>query len=208
MTLRYRFFIWILMLCAGPLFSKHAESQFWWQVKIYMAVKGEYASQAKGGRFDGQYSFTALVLGSMHEDDSDFIFVQAYEEISGMKWRENLYKEKTDRQLDLAGKIKPGTTLNYVFRSDGQLTFDIEIEPAAVPYENSFLAIPRQSLPLPESAGDEAVQVKTRYNRGIISGSNQVVIAVQDLYDEEEINRVFQWQWQEKNSSSKWPGSL
>jgi hypothetical protein len=204
MNIRSRFFVWILILCAGFLFSRGAESQFWWQVKIYIAVKGQYASHVGGGGFDGHYSFNALVLGSLHEDDSDFIFVQAYEGVSDMKWQEHLYKEKANRQFDLAGKIKPEPNLNYVFRTGGQLSFDIEIEPAAVPYEKSFLAVPRQSLYLPESAGAEAVQVKTRYNRGVHSGSNQVVIAVQDLYDGEEINRVFQWKWQEGNASVRW----
>jgi hypothetical protein len=204
MKIRYILMAWIMILGPGFLLSRESDSQFWWQVKIFVTVKGEYVSYVKDKGFDGRYSFTSQILGAMQEDERDFIFVQALENATGLKWVENLHRGDTDKQLDLSGKIKPAAKLNYVFRTGEELFFDIDIEPVTVPYENSFLASPQQSLLLPKSAGDETVQVKSRYNKGIESGSNHVVIAVQDFYDNEEIERRFQWLWMEKNASSHW----
>jgi hypothetical protein len=208
MNTRYKLLALILLFCSGLLLSKAYDPQLWWQVELRLAVTGEYAHQTNNNGFEGNYSFTAVVLGTMEDDDDDdFIFVQAHQQISGMKWEETIYKQKEKKQCNLHGKINPETNLNYVFARDGELSFDIEIKPLSVPSENSPLMSSIKSLHLPESAGDETITDKTHYNNGITRGSNRVVAAVKDMYSQKEIHRVFKWKWQEKDPVSSWSHS-
>jgi hypothetical protein len=201
----YKLLALILLFCSGHLFSKTYDPQLWWQVELRITVTGEYAYQTNDNGFEGNYSFTAVVLGTMEDDDDDdFIFVQAHREIPGMKWEETIYKQKEKKQFNLQGKINPETNLNYVFARDGELSFDIEIMPVLVPYENSLLTCPIKSVHLPESAGDETIADKAHYNNGITDGSSRIVVAVKDMYGEKEIHRVFKWKWQEKDPVSSW----
>jgi hypothetical protein len=205
MIITYKLSALILLFGSGILFSKGYDPQLWWQVELRIAATGEYAYQTNDKGFAGNYSFVAIVLGTMEDDDADdFIFAQALQKISGMKWQETIYKQKEKKQYDLLGKINPGTSLNYVFARDGQLSFDIEIMPVSVPYENSLLHRPVKKLHLPESAGDETIADKTHYNKRITAGSNQVVLPVNDMYSQKEIQRVFKWQWLEKDRDSSW----
>jgi hypothetical protein len=205
MIITYKLSALILLFGSGILFSKGYDPQLWWQVELRIAATGEYAYQTNGNGFAGNYSFVAIVLGTMEDDDADdFIFAQALQKISGMKWQETIYKQKEKKQYDLLGKINPGTSLNYVFARDGQLSFDIEIMPVSVPYENPLLRRPVKKLHLPESAGDETIADKTHYNKKITAGSNRVVLPVKDMYSQKEIQRVFKWQWLEKDRGSSW----
>ena len=195
----------IFFFCSGLLFSKDYDPQLWWQVELRTAVTGEYAFQTNDNGFEGNYSFIFTVLGTMEDDDDDdFIFVQAHREISGLKWQETIYKQKEKKQFNLHEKINPEINLNYVFARDGALSFDIEIMPVLVPYENSLLTCPIKSLHLPESAGDNFIADKSHYNNGINSGSNRIVVAVKDMYSQKDIHRVFRWKWQEKDPGSSW----
>jgi hypothetical protein len=208
MNTKYKLLALILLFCSGLLLSKDYDPQLWWQAEVRLAVTGEYVFQTNDKGFEGNYSFTAVVLGTMEDDDDDdFIFVQAHQEISGMKWEETIYNQKEKKQFNLQGKIKSGTNLNYVFARDKELSFDIEIMPVSVPYENPLLIFPIKSLHLPESAGDETIADKTHYNNGITRGSNRIVAAVKDMYSQKEIHRIFKWQWQEKDPVSSWSHS-
>ena len=203
MNTRYKFLLIILLFCCGLLFSRDYDPELWWQVELRTAVSGEYAFQTNNNGFEGNYSFTAIILGTMEDDDDDdFIFVQAHREISGLKWQETIYKQKEKKLCDLHGKINPEINLNYVFARNGRLTFDIEILPVLVPHENHPLVCPVKRLHLPESAGDKFIADKPHYNNGITSGSNRIVIPVKDMYSQKEIHRIFTWQWQEKDPVS------
>ena len=208
MNTRYKFLLIILFFCCGLLFSRDYDPGLWWQVELRTTVSGEYAFQTNNNGFEGNYSFTAIILGTMEDDDDDdFIFVQAHREISGLKWQETIYKQKEKILCDLHGKINPEIILNYVFARDGQLTFDIEILPVSVPHENPLLVCPVRHLHLPESAGDKFIADKPHYNNAITSGSNRIVVPVKDMYSQKEIHRVFTWQWQEKDPVSSWSHS-
>lgn len=207
MNPKYICFFIILLFCCGYLFPGANDPQLWWQAELRIIVSGEYAYMAtdSGTGYNGNYSFTAFVLGSLDDDDGDdFIFVQAYEKIAGMKWKEVIYNEKERKELNLQGKIEPGAILNYVFGRDGELSFDFEIEPVSVPYKNSLLMNSQKNLHLPESAGDNSVADKTHYNNGLVSGSNRVVLAVKDMYSATPIERVYKWKWQKNDPGSSW----
>lgn len=202
----YKLLALIFLFCSGLMLSKDYDPRLWWQVELRTTVAGEYAFQKNNNGFEGNYSFTATVLGTMEDDDADdFIFVQAHREISGMKWEETIIKQKEKKQCNLHGKINPETNLNYVFARDGQLSFDIEIMPVLIPHENPLLVCPIKRLHLPESAGDKTITDKTHYNNGITTGSNRIVVAVEDMYSQKEIHRVFKWANQRSEPNERNP---
>ncbi len=176
-------------------------SQFWWQVELHIAADGEYAFRIDDKGFDGIYSFTAVVLGSLDEDEDDFIFLQVFQDIRDMKWREAAFNRSGRLESDLSGKIKPDVTVNYVFHEKGIISFGFDFKPVPVPSESTVFSKPVKHLRFPESAGDDSVKDSAVYNQGIIDGSHRVALAGKDIYDQKEINRVFQWKWKEANAS-------
>jgi hypothetical protein len=200
----YRFLALIIFLFNVPLVSKGYDPLLWWQVEIRITVTGEYARQIERSGFEGNYSFTAVILGTMEDDDDeDFIFVQAHQQQSGMKWTETVYNKNQKKQFNLDEKVKTETNLNYVFGRDGILSFDIGIKPITVPFKNEWIS-KNKKLYLPESAGDEFIVNKSHYNKRITSGSNRVAVTVEEMYSKKEINRIFKWEWQEKERNSTW----
>jgi hypothetical protein len=176
-------------------------SQFWWQVELHIAVEGGYAYGIDNKGFNGNYSFAAVVLGSMEEDEDDFIFLQAYLYIRDMKWKETAFNQNRRRESDLSEKIKPDVTVNYVFHEKGILSFDFDFKPVPVPSKSTIFSKPVKHLRFPESVGDDSVKARVIYNQGIIDGSDRVALASKDIYDQKEVNRVFQWKWREVNAS-------
>jgi hypothetical protein len=181
---------------------KEKVSQFWWQVELRIAVNGEYSYRIDNKGFNGNYSFTAVVLGSMDEDEDDFIFLQAYQDTRDMKWNETAFNQNGRLESDLSGKIKPDITVNYVFHEKGILSFDFDFKPVPVPSKSTIFSKPVKRLRFPESAGDDSVNAKIIYNQGIINGSHRVTLASKDIYNQKEVNRVFQWKWKEENASN------
>lgn len=202
MKSKYRLLILILVFgcVCFHLFSKHTDSGFWWQVEFKISVSGQYRYQMDNKGFDGTYSFTTVLLGTLEEDEGDFIFLQAYQDTRGMKWKEVTVNENNRKEQNLSGKIKPEATLNYVFRERGELSFDFDFQPIPLPFKNTIFTAPVQQLRLPESAADESINSRAEYRAGIIKGSNRVVLADTAIYNKEkkEVNRVFKWKWQEK----------
>ena len=89
------------------LFSKQTDSGFWWQVEFKIDVSGQYHYQMGNKGFDGTYSFTTVLLGTLEEDEGDFIFLQAYQDTREMKWKEAAHSENSRKEQNPAGKIKP-----------------------------------------------------------------------------------------------------
>ena len=109
MKLKYQRLILLMFfgcLCFH-LFSKQTDPGFWWQVELKIGVSGQYHYQMGDKGINGTYSFTCILLGTLEEDEGDFIFFQAYQDIKEMKWKEISYNENSRTEKNLSGKIKP-----------------------------------------------------------------------------------------------------
>jgi len=201
MKLRKILLLIILHIFSFNMFPKPQEAGIWWQVELRITVNGSYAYQSDSKGYSGTYSFIKLVLGTLQEDEDDFIFVQAYEKTSGLSWKESVFDDKDNKETDLSKKIILSATLNYVFRRDEELAFDFGMEPVKVPYVNSDTTLPSRKLKMPESAGDYAVKSDHSYEKNIKDGSNQLVLSVKDIYNQKELNKKFKWQWEKKDDS-------
>ena len=193
-----------LLSASGQERPAKKESPFWWQVELRISINGTYNHRVDNKGFEGNYSFTAIVLGTMEEDEDDFIFLQAYQGIRENQWKEVVFDGTRRIGTELGEKIKPEATVNYVFHEKGVLSFDFDFKSIRVPFVSALFPKPVKSLQLPESAGDDSVYAKINYNKGIVGGSNRVTLAGKDIYkkNKKEINRVFQWKWQEGNNGT------
>jgi hypothetical protein len=179
----------------------HSNSLYWWHVVITINVKGSYEYKKENSGIDGKYSFTATILGSLLEDEEDYIFVQAFQEIKNLQWIETVHSNDTGRTFDLKEKVKLDATLNYVFKNKKILAFDFNFSPITTPNNNQVLIGPIKQVILPESAGDASINVGDTYNPGVISGSNQVSVGEIEIYDNKFYNNTFQWTWQDKDNT-------
>jgi hypothetical protein len=178
----------------------HSQSPYWWYVEITIEVKGNYTYRQAPAGIDGEYAFTATILGTMQEDEDDYIFVQAFQQIKNLKWNERVFKGNVKHNFDLKEKIKPEVTLNYVFKNKKVLAFDFTFLPIGIPNNNQVLAGPLYEILLPESSGDTSINIGDVYNPGVLSGSNMVIVNEKDIYNNTFFNRTFEWSWSEQKS--------
>jgi hypothetical protein len=172
--------------------AKRPESPFWWQVELRISVSGEYSYREDDKGFDGNYAFTNIILGSMHEDDDDYIFLQVHQETQDLKWKETVFENDLHREFNLSEKINPGVEFNYVFHDKGVLMFDFNIKPIAVPNKCSIFTSAVKRLQFHGSSVDKA---------------NHVEIADNDIYNNKENNRVFEWKREKESADSDWKNS-
>jgi hypothetical protein len=191
------------VLPAAQKKKEYQQSPYWWQVRLVVDVTGEYNDTSGNNGFDGKYSFTAVVLGTLQEDEDDYIFVQAYQEIKDLRWNETVIKDNVRKSFDVKDKVNPEVTLNYVFKEKGVVSIDFDFQPVRLPVSNPILTVPGLQLRFPESAGDALVNTKDQYNSGIVSGSNRVTFPDKRIYDYKFTNHTFQWTWLEKNGTWK-----
>ena len=201
---KYTLTIVFLLVCGSSLLPQPGESGIWWQVELRAAVTGTYSYRSGLLGYEGEYSFTAQVLGTLQEDEDDFIFVQAYEKVSDLAWKETAFDGAKNKTTNLAGKIKPTATLNYVFKGEEGVSFAFGIEPVKVNYPPLLPGLLSRILQMPKSAEDESVNPDHDYEKGITVGSNRLELPVKDMYSEGVTDRVFKWKWESKQDSPSW----
>ncbi len=195
----------VFLLLWGTLLAgeekSYSKSPYWWQVRLVIDVTGEYGFHGTNTGYEGKYSFSAVILGTLAEDEDDYIFVQAHQEIKNTRWEETVFNGKTRKISDLSAQVNPDGTLNYVFKNKDILSFDFDFQPVPVPFRNPGPPDSIKKLGLPKSAGDNSVNSKKGYNSRILSGSNRVVLPEKEMYKNQFTNHSFNWTWLKKNGS-------
>jgi hypothetical protein len=190
--------------CLSFASSQKPVSPYWWQIELRISASGEYAFRDEDKAFDGNYSFTSVILGAVHEDDDDYVFIQVHQETSEIKWKESIFDENSRREFDLSEKIKPEITFNYISHNKEAMLFDFDSKPISVPHKCSIFPAAVKQIPLPVSAGDDFNETRKKYKKGVIFGSHRVTVTDRDIYDNNEIKRVFEWNWENKTGDSSW----
>jgi hypothetical protein len=190
-----------LLLLPSPGTQAGPKPSYWWHVVITVNVDGKYFYDTQNKGFEGEYEFTSVILGSLQEDDVDYIFVQAHQENKDMKWKETVFKNKSRQTADRRKFVQPEATLNYVFRKRNTLSFDFDFQPVPAPVKNKIFPVVVKQLRLPASAGDSAVNTRYGYNRRVVTGSNKVVIKYKSFYENQFNDYTFKWAWMENSKS-------
>lgn len=194
--------------------SQSGEFPYWWQVELRVAMSGDYSYRKDNKGFDGNYSFSTLLLGSIQDDEGgDYVFLQVHQEVKDVRWKEVLFIEakRIESNLnDLSGKVVPELTINYIFHNKGSLLLDFEYNALQVPFigtggtNSAELILPGvvHMLHLPVSAGDESIGNKGKYDKGVILGSNRVTFTVKELTANPLVTKSYEWTWRDKSGST------
>lgn len=189
------------LLVLSPSNLKGQQNKYWWHVVITVGVDGKYFYETPGQGFEGEYAFTSVILGSLQEDDGDFIFVQAHQENKDIGWKETVFKNKARQTVDRRKHVKLDATLNYVFRKGSNLSFDFDFQPVPAPVKNKVFPQPVKKIRLPASAGDSSISAKAGYNKRVVTGSNRMVIKYKTFYTNQFNDYNFKWSWMENGKN-------
>lgn len=186
----------VLLLTMSSAWELTGEkSNYWWHVVITVKIDGKYFYESQGQGFDGEYAFTSVILGSLQEDDGDFIFVQAHQENDNLKWKETVHKDASHQTVDRSKTVQPDATLNYVFKKEDDLFFDFDFRPVYAPVKSELYPKPVMRVRLPSSAGDASISTKGGYNKRVVTGSNNMVIKYKTFYTRQFNEYTFKWSW-------------
>jgi hypothetical protein len=178
-----------LLLAAGLAFSGPAPPPAWWEVRLTVALKGEYSVKCQSGPVSGEYAGRIRWEGRLDPDGDDFLLVHIRTEVLEWSLRERSGQGETASLLEAPQASSPALHLNYVLREANELGFYFEIEGTSVPVHERALKFP---LEMPRSAGLGGA--KPDYSDFIQSGSNRIMLPDADL-KRRRPERPFAWTW-------------
>jgi len=183
----------VLGLLAVPPLSRPASGPAWWEVRLTIKVKGEYAISVmgRGTPASGEYTCLALWEGRLEPDGDDFLLVHLKSEILDWGLKEKSGPAGGATLLEAPGTPRPALRLNYVLRDGRDVKFDFDLEGIPVPFHASPFKVP---LELPRSAGRSADIPGQGYDDFIRLGSNRIVLPAAEL-GRQTAERTFSWEW-------------
>ncbi len=189
----------LVVFFAALLAGREPGSKYWWRIGMVISVAGEYEYKDNQNNFDGYYSFQIKLSAAMERDNGDYLLYKGEQSLEALTWKETLHhKAGTSQEHELSGKINPLLELNYVLRlrKPGKIRFDFGIPSIPLPFNSPK---PLKQITLPRSAENESLDPGTGYNKGIVTGSNQVELIDGRIYSEEEVENLYNWTWQTKD---------
>lgn len=178
-----------LLFAAGLALAGPAPPPAWWEVRLTVALKGEYSVKCEGAPVSGEYAGRIRWEGRLEPDADDFLLVHIRTEVLEWSLRERSGQGEAASLLEASGASSPVLHLNYVLREAGRVEFYFDIEGASVPIHERPLKIP---LTMPRSAGLGGA--KPDYPDFIRSGSNRIALPAADL-ERRRPERAFAWTW-------------
>jgi len=182
-----------LALAAALSFSRPSPGPSWWEVSLFVTVKGSYVIEGGEAPFHGEFTYRARWAGTIELDENDFLLYHLKTEV--LEWR---LAEKTGlpkgESLLLAQRTSeaPLLRLNYVLREGSDLRFDYEFVEVSIPLHASPV---KANLEFPRSSGHVAFSPGAGYESRVSRGSNRIVIPASDL-ERRSAERTFSWKWQ------------
>lgn len=177
---------------------------YWWRVSIKITVTGDYSYKNNGIGFQGDYDFSISIVGTIHQDEGDYIFVEVWQETDIDKWDETLTNDGNNSVTDLKKFYKPEAMVNYIFTQRGKLFFDLDVKEIRVPHKSSLYPESIKKLQIPLSSGESFTSYKTRYAKGIVSGSNKLELTQAEIFSNREIKHTYSWKWEQREINSLW----
>ncbi len=177
---------------------------YWWRVTIKITVSGDYSYNNDKTGFQGDYDFSVSIVGSIHQDEGDYIFVEVWQETDIDKWNETFTNDGNINLTDLKKIYKPEALVNYIFIQRGKLFFDLDIKEIRVPHKSSLFPESIKKLQNPLSSGESFTSYKTRYARGIVSGSNKLELTQSEIFSNREIKHDYSWKWEQNDTNPLW----
>jgi hypothetical protein len=166
----------------------------WWEVRIDLAVRGEYTIKDFGVTFAGQFSGRTRWHGSMEPDGPDFLLYYTTADVPEWEIVEKTALPNATRIVtQKADTQKPRLRVNYIIRQGDDLRFDFEVDGVLVPLSDS----PEKfKLVLPRSK--ECFGEGTGYGESISKGNNLVAMGAEGL-ESGHAEKSFSWEWKRQH---------
>lgn len=186
----------IFLSVAG--WAEEPERNWWWEVTIEVAVKGEYRCIAEEGvrGVEGQYSFVLENVSGMERDNGDYLLYPGESRILELDWVET----DAGRMSNVGSLVKPQLIVNYVLREGGRVVFDLEMKSSWLEMERGEVC---RHLLLPRSRENRRLHPRDHYNRDVRDGSNQVKIPDKPLYKQDETEAATRWRWERTEAGGR-----
>lgn len=176
-------------LAAGPGLPGQAAGAPWWEIRLTVELRGDYALKCEGEPVSGEFSGRLRWEGRLDPDADDFLLIQVKTEALEWSLRERSGQGEAVSVLDAPEALRPVLRLNYVLRDGDDIELDFEVGGTSVPLHPYPLVIP---LELARSASREGA--RPGYCDFIRNGSNRIVLPATDL-KRRRPERSFAWKW-------------
>lgn len=184
--------LWLLAASGGA--TRLHSGPPWWEVRIDLAVRGEYTIKDFGATFAGEFACRTRWHGSMEPDGPDFLLYHTTTDVPEWEIVEKAALPNATRIVtQKADAQKPRLRVNFIIRQGGDLRFDFEVDGIRIPLSDS----PEKfELILPRSK--ECFGEGTGYGDSISKGNNLVSIGAEGL-ESGHAEKSFSWEWKRQH---------
>ncbi|MCK4836863.1 MAG: hypothetical protein KAT17_09505 [Candidatus Aminicenantes bacterium] len=168
----------------------------WWTIELDISVQGKYQFTRDQKVISGSYQFRLFYQGAMERDNGDYILYQGESRVNILEWNEKV----DDKIISLNNKLKPRIKLNYVIRKNKHIQVDFETY-LTFKYFNHLGKAFKISLPC--SAENHSIRPESRYNIFVKEGSNKISVPENRIYKQDDIHKVFRWDWEKIKSGKR-----
>jgi hypothetical protein len=181
----------LLSLPGAPISHRPSSGPGWWEIRLIVAAKGEYAIRGGGTPISGEYACRASWEGRLEPDGDDFLLVHLKTEVLEWRLQEKSGPAGHESVLEAPAAPKPALRLIYVLKDGRDVEFVFELGGIPIPLHASPLAV---ALELPHSSGRQPGPPGQGYGDFVCRGSSRVVIPETDLLQQTP-GRIFSWDW-------------
>jgi len=177
--------------------------QPWWEVRLELTVRGDYAVRGPAESCSGEFECRARWEGTLEPDGDDFILFHARADVPAWRIRETPDPPDAGEVLtELSVPAKPRLKVNYIIRQDEEVRVSFALEGIDVPLRDSQGKFP---LVMPRSKGSSAAEEE--YGKCISDGDN--LIAVDDKGLEQKLlEKSFSWDWTRRRWTTREAGAV
>jgi hypothetical protein len=176
-------------LAAGPVLLGQAAGSIWWEIRLTVEIKGDYALKCEGQPVSGEFAGRLRWEGRLEPDGDDFLLIEIKTEALEWRLRERSGPDGSRSVLVAPDAVRPTLRLNYVLRDGDDIELDFEVGGTSVPLHPHPLALPLELARSSSGGGG-----RPDYSDFIRSGSNRIVLPATDL-KRRRPERAFAWEW-------------
>lgn len=176
-------------LAAAPILPGQAPYSPWWEIRLTVELKGDYALKCEGQPVSGEFAGRLRWEGRLEPDGDDFLLIEIKTEALEWRLREKSGPDGGQSVLDAPEVVRPTLRLNYVLREGDDIELDFEVGGTPIPLHPHPLALPLELARSSSGGGG-----RPDYSDFIRSGSNRIVLPATDL-KRRRPERAFAWEW-------------
>jgi hypothetical protein len=166
----------------------------WWDVRMVVTAKGDYALEGGRTPISGEYVCRASWEGRLEPDGDDFLLIHLRSEILEWRVRETAGPAGRESVLETPPATWPTLRMNYVIKDGYEVEFVFNLGGIPVPLHESPFVV---TLDLPRSSARQPGLPGRGYGDHVCRGSCRIVLPETAL-QEKAPERRFSWDWRQE----------